>query len=218
MSVVRLRNAVCLLGRFPALAGADLDVRAGEIVWLSGPNGAGKTTLLKLLAGLLQLHRGTATVLGIDLAIDRHTHRSSLAFAGHDTFAYDDLSVSENLGFAARAVGASQDAAANAATHFGLDDLAAVTHANLSAGQRKRLALAMAFARDADLILLDEPHAGLDLSGRELLDAELVRAATAGRTVIYSSHETDRAVGLNARTVRIVGGLAFQDALAEQSE
>ena len=66
--VVRLRSAVCLLGRFPALAGVDLDVAAGEIVLLSGPNGAGKTTLLRLLAGLVPLYSGEASVLGHDLA------------------------------------------------------------------------------------------------------------------------------------------------------
>ncbi len=60
--VVRLRSAVCLLGRFPALAGVDLDVDAGEIVLLAGPNGAGKTTLLRLIAGLVPLYSGEAEV------------------------------------------------------------------------------------------------------------------------------------------------------------
>ena len=61
--VVRLRSAVCLLGRFPALAGVDLDVESGEIVLLAGPNGAGKTTLLRLIAGLVPLYSGEASVL-----------------------------------------------------------------------------------------------------------------------------------------------------------
>ena len=104
-AVVRLRSAVCLLGRFPALAGVDLDVAEGEIVLLSGANGAGKTTLLRLLAGLVPLYSGEATVLGHDLAHDRRGARRDLALVGHETFCYDDLTVRENLRFAARAAG-----------------------------------------------------------------------------------------------------------------
>src|SRR3954469_18570711 len=114
LSCVRLRSAVCMLGQFPALAGADLDVETGEIVLLSGPNGSGKTTLLRLCAGLLPLRAGTAEVLGIDLARDRRAVRRALALVGHETFCYDDLTVAENLRFASRAAGRG-DADADAA-------------------------------------------------------------------------------------------------------
>ncbi len=207
MPVVSIRQAVCLLGRFPALAGVDLEVDAGEIVWLAGPNGAGKTTLLRLIAGLQPLHRGTATVFDFDLERDRRSHRRRLAFVGHETFAYDDLSVAENLDFAARAAGSAPDRAVEARRRFGLDPLAAVRHAGLSAGQRRRLALATAFARDAELLLLDEPHAGLDADGRALLDDTLRAFVANGGTVVFSSHESDRATLLGAREVRIVGGV-----------
>src|ERR1700736_772289 len=83
--VVRLRSAVCLLGRFPALAGVDLDVAEGEVVLLSGGNGAGKTTLLRLLAGLVSLHSGVGEVLGHDLARDRRAHRRLVGLVGHET-------------------------------------------------------------------------------------------------------------------------------------
>ncbi len=207
MPVVSIRQAVCLLGRFPALAGVDLEVDAGEIVWLAGPNGAGKTTLLRLIAGLQPLHRGTATVFDFDLERDRRSHRRRLAFVGHETFAYDDLSVAENLDFAARAAGSAPDRAVEARRRFGLDPLAAVRHAGLSAGQRRRLALATAFARDPELLLLDEPHAGLDADGRALLDDTLRAFVANGGTVVFSSHESDRATLLGAREVRIVGGV-----------
>src|SRR5262249_15656699 len=102
---VRLRSAVCLLGRFPAPAGVDVDVEAGEVVLLSGANGSGKTTLLRLLAGLHRLHSGTADVLGYDLAVDRRGARRAIGLLGHETGCYDDLTVRENLRFAARAAG-----------------------------------------------------------------------------------------------------------------
>src|SRR6188472_1743860 len=106
-AVVRCRTAVCLLGRFPALAGVDLDASTGEIVLLSGSNGAGKTTLLRLLAGLVPLYSGDAVVLGVDLAHDRRSVRRHLALVGHETFCYDDLTVAENLRFAAGAAAAA---------------------------------------------------------------------------------------------------------------
>src|SRR5207245_3059320 len=109
VSAVHLRSAVCLLGRYPALAGVDLDVAEGEVVLLSGPNGAGKTTLLRLLAGLLPLAGGQGEVLGHDLAVDRQGFRRQLALLGHESGCYDDLTVRENVRFWARAAGRTTD-------------------------------------------------------------------------------------------------------------
>ncbi len=207
-TVVRLRSAVCLLDRFPALAGVDLDVAAGEIVLLSGANGAGKTTLLRLLAGLVPLYSGVAVVLDHDLARDRRGARRDLALVGHETFCYDDLTVRENLRFAARAAGRGASAADAALERVGLVGARDVVHRKLSAGQRRRLALAVAWSRDPRLLLLDEPHAGLDAEGRAVLD-EIVRAApTEGRTVLIASHELDRTRALSNREVVLTAGQA----------
>ncbi len=211
MPVVAVRDAVCLLGHFPALAGADLEVEAGEIVWLAGPNGAGKTTLLRLIAGLVRCHSGSVEVLGHDLAHDgpgrlRHAHRRRLALVGHDTNCYDDLTVAENLRFAVRAAGCPPAAGEAALSTFGLAELAAVTHAALSAGQRRRLALAIALCRQPELVLLDEPHGGLDTEARHALDQTLTTMAAGGGTVIFASHEAERAGALAARAVRVEGG------------
>lgn len=206
MHVVTLRSAVCLLGRFPALAGADLDVGAGEVVLLAGPNGAGKTTLLRLCAGLLPLRSGSAIVLGHDLGRDRRSVRSRIALVGHETFCYDDLTVAENLRFAARAVGRSAAAADLALARVGLERQATVAHARLSQGQRRRLSLGIALARDAELLLLDEPHAGLDAEGRAVVDEVVRTAVGTGRTVLIASHELDLARGLATREVEVAGG------------
>jgi heme ABC exporter ATP-binding subunit CcmA len=197
---------VCLLGRFPALAGVDLDVAEGEIVLLSGANGAGKTTLLRLLAGLVPLYSGEASVLGYDLADDRRSARRELALMGHETFCYDDLTVAENLSFAARAAGRRADDVDAVVERVGLVRSRDVAHRRLSAGQRRRLALAVALARDPRLLLLDEPHAGLDADGRALLDG-IVRAAPAeGRTVLIASHELEHARPLASREVVLAAG------------
>jgi heme ABC exporter ATP-binding subunit CcmA len=205
---VRLRSAVCLLGRYPALAGVDLDVSDGEVVLLSGANGSGKTTLLRLVAGLVPLHSGSGEVLGHDLARDRRAARRDLALVGHETFCYDDLTVHENLRFAARSGGRPAGSSDAAMQRVGLARQADVTHGRLSAGQRRRLALAVALAREPRLLLLDEPHAGLDAEGRAVLDAVITAAPAEGRTVIVASHELGRARALAGREVVLEAGRA----------
>ena len=141
---VLFRAAVVLAGRFPALAGVDLVVAPGEIVVLEGPNGAGKTSLLRACAGLLRVSDGQATVLGVDLRRDPVGVRRAVGLLGHEAALYDDLTVAENLRFAARAArpapagaGARPAAAAEAATErLGLTGRLARTPAGrLSAGQ-----------------------------------------------------------------------------------
>jgi heme ABC exporter ATP-binding subunit CcmA len=205
--VVHLRDAVALLGRFPALAGASLQVSRGELLLVRGVNGAGKTTLLRVLAGLLPVTDGEAVVLGVDLRTDRRAVREKVGLLGHANALYDDLTVAENARFWGRAHGASDAEVATALDRLGLSGrLASVPAARLSAGQRRRAALAVLLARRPELWLLDEPHAGLDATGRDLIDDLLRQAAAAGATVVLASHELDRAEGLATRTVEVAGG------------
>jgi heme ABC exporter ATP-binding subunit CcmA len=208
--VVHLRDAVCLLNRFPALAGVDLDVAAGEVLLVTGPNGAGKTTLLRALAGLATISAGDAVVLGHDLRRDRRSVRREVGLLGHGPALYDDLTVAENVRFWAKASGIADVAGVDdAMARAGVDGrVRDVIGARLSAGQRRRASLAVLLARRPRLWLLDEPHAGLDAGGRDALDAEISRAVTAGATVIIASHELERAGTLATRTVTVAGGQA----------
>jgi ABC-type branched-subunit amino acid transport system ATPase component len=204
--VVRLRSVVCLLGRFPALAGVDLDVEAGEVVLLSGGNGAGKTTLLRVVAGLVPVHQGAAEVLGTDLTRDRRGHRSRLALVGQEAAAYDDLTVLENVRFAARTTGRSDADADTVVGELGLTPLADVRHGRLSTGQRRRLGLAVGLVRRPELLLLDEPHAGLDVPGRAFLDGVLSSASDSGTAVLIASHELDLVRPVADREVVLTNG------------
>ncbi len=205
--VVQLVDVVAVLDRFPALAGATLTINRGEIVLLQGPNGAGKTTLLRLCAGLLPPARGTAVILGLDLAENRQTVRTKVGLLGHSNGLYADLTVLENVAFWGATVAATKVEIAAATERMGLTArLGDVPVRKLSAGQKRRTALACLIARRAELWLLDEPHAGLDAAGRDELDTVLRAATAAGATVIVASHELDRAGALATRTVEVVGG------------
>ena len=212
VSIIRLHAAVALIGHFPALAGVDLEVGEGEVVLLQGPNGAGKSTLLRLCAGLMRLESGTGSVLGHDLATDRPAIRRSVGLLGHDTALYDDLTVRENLDFWARASRVDPSAVGPAMQRLGVADrLQGVNVGLLSAGQRRRVALAAVVVRRPQLWLLDEPHAGLDPSGRDLVDELVGAAATAGATVLLSSHEVDRTLDLATRRITVAGGMITGD-------
>jgi heme ABC exporter ATP-binding subunit CcmA len=203
-----LHDAVALSGRFPLLAGVDLEVANGETVLVEGPNGAGKTSLLRVCAGLVPLASGRVRVLGLDPVRQRNQVRRRVGMLSHASHLYDDLTVRENVRFAVRAAGAATDRIGDACDRLGLRGRLLKTSAvKLSAGQRRRVALAVLAARWPELWLLDEPHAGLDAEHRDLLD-ELVRDAVGrGATVVLASHEHDRAMSLAGRIVTVAGGM-----------
>ncbi|MFZ8916365.1 MAG: heme ABC exporter ATP-binding protein CcmA [Ilumatobacteraceae bacterium] len=206
-AAIEFVDVVALIGSFPALAGVTMRIERGEIVLLRGPNGAGKTTLLRLCAGLLPVERGMARVLELDLTIDRDSVRRRVGLIGHTNGSYPDLTVTENVRFWGRTIGATDDEVASAMARMKIDGrLADVPVSRLSAGQRRRTALASLIARRAQLWLLDEPHAGLDAEGRDELDAVLRAAAAAGATIVVASHELERAGSLATRQIEVVAG------------
>ncbi len=207
-TVVELRGVVAVLSSFPALAGIDLAVHRGEIVLLHGPNGAGKTSVLRVCAGLLPIERGEGSVMGVNLRTQRESVRERVGLLGHSNGLYLELTVAQNVAFWASAVGASAQEVALAMQQMKIDGrLTNVKASQLSAGQRRRCALASLMVRRASLWLLDEPHAGLDQEGRDELDAILRTAVMSGATVILASHETQRSRSLATRVITVDGGL-----------
>ena len=163
--------------------------------------------MLHLCAGLLRLSEGNGDVLGCDLGTDRAAVRRRVGLLGHDTALYGELSAAENLQVWSQASRVGQADVPGALDRLGLPPrLREVPTARLSAGQRRRVALAAIVVRRPELWLLDEPHAGLDSDGREIVDSLVAAAAAAGAAVVLASHETGPAGGLATRTVTMTGG------------
>ncbi|MDQ3897192.1 MAG: ABC transporter ATP-binding protein [Actinomycetota bacterium] len=203
---VLLQGVVSTIGAFPVLAGIDLQVAVGEVVLISGPNGAGKTSLLRLIAGQLPVTAGRAVVLGHDLEWTGKAQRRHTALVAQETFCYDDLSVRRNLRLHALVAGTTDLAADEAIELMHLTDVADMPHGHLSTGQRRRCALAVGLARRARLLLLDEPHAGLDPQSRGLVDGILSDVRSRGGTVLVVSHELERVRPLVDREIVVEGG------------
>lgn len=216
---VSLRSLMVLLGGFPALSGVDLDVSLGEIVCVRGANGAGKTTLLRFCAGLLNHRQGQGQVLGFDIgaadSYGRRLWRAQVGYLGHETRLYADLTARQNLDFLARlhgvvpAAASAGEAVEAAVQRLELSDELLRTRAgDLSAGQRRRVALAGVVSRRPRLWLLDEPHASLDARSRAGVDRLMADAARAGAALLVVSHEAGAMaeVGEVTRSVEMAGG------------
>jgi heme ABC exporter ATP-binding subunit CcmA len=196
-----------MVSGFPLLSGVDLELRPSTLSVLVGANGAGKTSLLRLLAGLVGLSAGEGSVLGLDLAIvDRRQLRRRVGWLGHEGSFYDDLTVTENLTFAAKALGRPIDELGTVLERVELSGRRDVVAKQLSAGQRRRLGLAWLLLRRPELWLLDEPYASLDDEGRTFFDALLGDVLERGATVVVSAHDPLRSALLAPRTLVMAGG------------
>ena len=216
--MVELNAAVALLGRFPALTGVDLRIEPGETVLLQGPNGAGKTTLLRLCAGLLAPESGSVTVLG-----PRPHDRSRascrappVGLLGHSTGLYRTSRSPRTSASGHGPPGSTPNRRWSGwsapSSAWALDDgLLDLPVHRLSAGQRRRTSLAALVVRRPELWLLDEPHAGLDQAGRNVVDTLIGDAVAAGGTVVVSSHELERVRSLSPRVVTLAGGTVHRD-------
>jgi heme ABC exporter ATP-binding subunit CcmA len=206
-STVLLRGAVSMASGFPLLSGVDLQLHSSSLTVLVGANGAGKTSLLRLLAGLVGLSAGEGSVLGLDLAtVDRRQLRRRVGWLGHEGSFYDDLTVAENLAFAAKALGRPVDGLATVLERVELSGRRDIVAKQLSAGQRRRLGLAWLLLRRPELWLLDEPYASLDDEGRTFFDALLEEVVERGATVVVSAHDPLRSAQLHPRTLLMAGG------------
>ncbi|MFK3670056.1 ABC transporter ATP-binding protein [Leifsonia aquatica] len=178
-------------GRALVLDGLSISVPRGQVVGLLGPSGCGKTTLMRSIVGVQRVAGGTVTVLGQPAGTAALRHR--VGYVTQAASVYDDLTVTQNLQYFRRVLGAGADdvACAIAATDLGAN--AAQLVSTLSGGQRSRVSLAAALLGSPDVLVLDEPTVGLDPLLRADLWDLFHRLAEGGTSLLISSHVMDEA-------------------------
>lgn len=193
---IRARSVTKLFGETAALWEIDLDARSGELISVLGGNGSGKSTLLKILAGTLAPTRGTILTSG-----NPHPDRTIVGLVGHATHLFEDLTALENVELAAGLAHRRRDGALEQ-----LELLGVATHADrrvgdLSAGTRRRVGLARVLVTDPDVILVDEPFAGLDNAAADRVVQALAVARDLGRLVVIATHDNQRSRSIATRSL-----------------
>jgi heme exporter protein A len=206
--VVEVRGLQRAFGRVRILRGLDLSLSAGEALAIVGPNGAGKTTLLRLLAGLMRPSAGQIRVLGEPPHQGSGTIRRAIGLLSHQSLLYDDLTLLENLTFAAKLYGLDRprEAAAAGLDAAGLSDRAAELPRRLSRGLLQRAAIARALLHRPKLLLLDEPFTALDASSSERLRADLRERLTSDLALVVVTHHLGEVWQLASRVAVLVEG------------
>jgi heme exporter protein A len=193
------RGVRCIRGGREVFSGLDFDASAGEALAVTGANGAGKTSLLRLIAGLLAASGGTVDLTGGDgeLTLAEQAH-----YLGHRDALKPSLSVKENLSFWGDFLGPGAVSAVPALAAVGLDHVAHLPAAYLSAGQRRRLSIGRLLAVQRPVWLLDEPTSALDAAGQDLFAGLMTDHLRGGGLIIVATHAPLR---ISARELRIGG-------------
>ena len=173
----------------------SMRVKRGEIYGFLGPNGSGKTTTIRMLCGLLTPDSGRGTCLGFDIRTQAEKIKRHVGYMTQRFSLYEDLSVRENLEFIGRIYGISDPAGAArvAIERLGLTARKEQLAGRLSGGWKQRLALGACTLPDPQLLLLDEPTAGVDPKARREFWNEIHELAAKGLTVLVSTHYMDEA-------------------------
>jgi ABC-2 type transport system ATP-binding protein len=192
---VDVRGLTKRFGARTAVDGLSIQLARGRICGFLGPNGSGKTTTIRMLCGLLTPDAGEGTCLGYDIRRESRRIKLRVGYMTQRFGLYDDLTIEENLRFIARVYGMPRvkEAAAQATERLGLTDRRAQLAGTLSGGWKQRMALAACLLHEPQLLLLDEPTAGVDPKARRDFWAQIHQLAADGMTVLVSTHYMDEA-------------------------
>jgi len=207
--MIEVRKLVKTFGRKPVLRGLDFSVPEGDFVAVVGPNGAGKTTLLRILASLARPTLGEVHLAGRRLPAEAGAVRRILGVVSHQPLLYGDLTAEENLRFYGRLYGVSELEARveQALETVGLRPRRRDLVRTFSRGMQQRLSIGRAILHEPLVMLLDEPHTGLDPQAAVMLDRILGQVTGEGRTVVMTSHDLQRAASLANRVDVLAGGV-----------
>lgn len=193
--VIEVEGLTKAFGSKVVVRNLTMRVDRGQIYGFLGPNGSGKTTTIRMLCGLLTPDAGRGTCLGYDIQTEAHLIKQHVGYMTQRFSLYQDLSIRENLEFVARVFGLPDPPArARAAIErLGLGGREAQLAGELSGGWKQRLALGACILPEPDLLLLDEPTAGVDPKARREFWNEIHTLAAEGLTVLVSTHYMDEA-------------------------
>ena len=197
-------------GDVQAIDRLELEVPVGSVTVILGPNGAGKTTTIRLSTGVLAPDQGTVQTLGLDPRVAGAEVRARTGVVPPKPAMYDRLSGWDNLAYAARLYGLVNPPIADLADRFGILTALGQTVGGYSTGMRTRLALARSLLHDPELLLLDEPTAGLDPESAYAVRELIFEMARAGKTVVMSTHLLHEADGTADQIVMMNGGSAWE--------
>jgi len=205
---IRFDAVTKTFGPIRAVESLDFVAPVGAVTVLLGPNGAGKTTTVRLTTGALKADRGSIEVLGLHPKIDGDEVRSRTGVVPPKPAFYDQLTGWENLKFASKIFAASESSALDAAERFDIADALQQEVGGYSTGMRTRLALARAVIHDPEVLLLDEPTAGLDPESARNVLALIRELATRGRSIVLCTHLLHEAEGIADHVVLMNKGHA----------
>ena len=198
---IKIQNIVKQYPKLTALNGVNLEVKQGEFFGLLGPNGAGKTTLISILAGLTRATSGSAQVMGFDVQRDYQQTRRALGVVPQELSFDPFFSVYETLKWQSGYFGIKNNQAwiDELLENLGLTDKADVNMRALSGGMKRRVLVAQALVHRPQVIILDEPTAGVDVELRQSLWAFISRLHRDGHTIILTTHYLEEAEQLCER-------------------
>jgi heme exporter protein A len=199
--VIQVQHLIKRFGPKTVLNNLSFQVADGEFVAIVGPNGAGKTTLLRILSSLSRPTLGEITVAGYKLPSQASKVRQRMGVVSHLPLLYDDLTARENLVFYGRMYDVPDltKRVKQVLDLVGLSNRAGDLVRTFSRGMQQRLAIGRAVLHDPEVLLLDEPHTGLDQDACNMLDKVLQDVAIQGRTVVMTSHDFVRVQNLANR-------------------